>query len=144
MSTATFPAGTYNFDRPSAGVGLTRRGRLARTLLVLSLSIVLGAGFAMKAGAGNNVAGVNANSSASAQSLKAAKINGSSASNNGASDAAKSYVVVTVAAGETLWSLASQMADGGDVQSLVADIASANSLSGVDVEAGQKLRVPIK
>ncbi len=51
MSTATFPAGTYNFDRPSAG--LTRRGRLARTLLVLSLSIVLGAGFAMKAGAGD-------------------------------------------------------------------------------------------
>jgi LysM repeat protein len=141
MSTATFPAGTYNFDRPSAG--LTRRGRLARTLLVLSLSIVLGAGFAMKAGAGNNVAGVNANSSASAQSLKAAKINGSSASSNDASSA-KSYVVVTVAAGETLWSLASQMADGGDVQSLVAEIASANSLNGVDVEAGQKLRVPIK
>ena len=130
MSTATFPAGTYNFDRPSAGVCLTRRGRLARTLLVLSLSIVLGAGFAMKAGAG--------------YPLSAAKINGSSASNNGASDAAKSYVVVTVASGETLWSLASQMADGGDVQSLVADIASANSLNGVDIEAGQKLRVPIK
>ena len=122
MSTATFPAGTYNFDRPSAG--LTRRGRLARTLLVLSLSIVLGAGFAMKAGAGNNDA------------LSAAKINGSSD--------VKSYVVITVAAGETLWSLASQMADGGDVQSLVADIASANSLSGVDVEAGQKLRIPVK
>jgi hypothetical protein len=122
MSTATFPAGTYNFDRPSAGVCLTRRGRLARTLLVLSLSIVLGAGFAMKAGAGD--------------ALSAAKINGSSD--------AKSYVVVTVASGETLWSLASAMADGGDVQALVADIASANSLSGVDVEAGQKLRVPIK
>ena len=122
MSTATFPAGTYNFDRPS--VGLTRRGRLARTLLVLSLSIVLGAGFAMKAGAGNNDA------------LSAAKINGSSD--------VKSYVVVTVAAGETLWSLASQMADGGDVQTLVADIASANSLNGVDVEAGQKLRIPVK
>jgi LysM repeat protein len=123
MSTATFPAGTYNFDRPSAGVCLTRRGRLARTLLVLSLSIVLGAGFAMKAGAGNNDA------------LSAAKINGSSAA---------TYVVVTVAAGETLWSLASQMADGGDVQALVAEIASANSLSGVDVEAGQKLRIPVK
>ena len=122
MSTATFPAGTYNFDRPSAGVCLTRRGRLARTLLVLSLSIVLGAGFAMKAGAGDP--------------LSAAKINGSSD--------AKTYIVVTVAAGETLWSLASAMADGGDVQTLVADIASANSLSGVDVEAGQKLRVPIK
>ena len=122
MSTATFPAGTYNFDRPSAGVCLTRRGRLARTLLVLSLSVVLGAGFAMNAGAGD--------------ALSAAKINGSSD--------AKSYVVVTVASGETLWSLASQMADGGDVQALVADIASANSLKGVDVTAGQKLRIPIK
>ena len=130
MSTATFPAGTYNFDRPSAGVCLTRRGRLARTLLVLSLSIVLGAGFAMKAGAGD--AGASGS-----DALSAAKINGSS-------DVAKTYIVVTVAAGETLWSLASQMADGGDVQALVADIASANSLSGVDVEAGQKLRVPIK
>ena len=120
MSTATFPAGTYNFDRPSAG--LTRRGRLARTLLVLSLSVVLGAGFAMNAGAGD--------------ALSTAKINGSID--------AKTYVVVTVASGETLWSLASQMADGGDVQSLVAEIASANSLKGVDVEAGQKLRVPIK
>jgi len=130
MSTATFPAGTYNFDRPSAGVCLTRRGRLARTLLVLSLSIVLGAGFAMKAGAGD--AGAS-----DSDALSAAKINGSS-------DAAKTYIVVTVAAGETLWSLASAMADGGDVQTLVADIASANSLNGVDVEAGQKLRVPIK
>lgn len=114
MSTATFPAGTYNFDRPSGG--LTRRGRLARTLLVLSLSVVLGAGFAMKAGAGDSVSG----------------------------DPAKSYIVVTVASGETLWSLASQMADGGDVQALVADIASANSLKGVDVSAGQKLRIPVK
>jgi hypothetical protein len=127
MSTATFPAGTYNFDRPSAG--LTRRGRLARTLLVLSLSIVLGAGFAMKAGAGD--AGASGS-----DALSAAKINGSSE--------VKSYVVVTVAAGETLWSLASQMADGGDVQALVAEITSANSLKGVDVTAGQKLRIPVK
>ena len=124
MSTAIFPAGTYNFDRPSAG--LTRRGRLARTLLVLSLSVVLGAGFAMNAGAGD--------------ALSAAKINGSSDSVS----VAKSYVVVTVASGETLWSLASQMADGGDVQALVAEIALANSLKGVDVTAGQKLRIPVK
>jgi hypothetical protein len=137
MSTATFPAGTYNFDRPSAGVCLTRRGRLARTLLVLSLAVVLGAGFAMRAGAGSNGVGINDASSSGGQSLSAAKIDGSS-------DSAKSYVVVTVAAGESLWSLASQMADGGDVQSLVAEIASANSLKGVDVTAGQKLRIPVK
>ena len=73
--------------------------------------------------------------------LSAAKINGSS---DVSDTAAKSYVVVTVASGETLWSLASQMADGGDVQALVADIASANSLKGVDVTAGQKLRIPVK
>jgi LysM repeat protein len=97
--------------------------------LVLSLSIVLGAGFAMKAGAGD--AGASGS-----DALSAAKIIGSSD--------AKTYIVVTVAAGETLWSLASAMADGGDVQALVADIASANSLNGVDVEAGQKLRIPIK
>ena len=128
MSTATFPAGTYNFDRPSGG--LTRRGRLARTLLVLSLSVVLGAGFAMKAGAGDAVASGNG-------ALSAAKINGSS-------DVVKSYIVVTVASGETLWSLASAMADGGDVQALVAEIASANSLDSADLTAGQKLRIPVK
>ena len=132
MSTATFPAGTYNFDRPSAG--LTRRGRLARTLLVLSLSVVLGAGFAMKAGAGDSVAGGNG-------ALSTAKINGSS---DVAGNSAKSYIVVTVASGETLWSLASQMADGGDVQTLVAEIASANSLDSADLTAGQKLRIPVK
>ncbi len=134
MSTATFPAGTYNFDRPSAGVCLTRRGRLARTLLVLSLSIVLGAGFAMKAGAGDAVASGNG-------ALSAAKISGSS---DVAGSAAKSYIVVTVASGETLWSLASAMADGGDVQALVAEIASANSLDSADLTAGQKLRIPVK
>lgn len=132
MSTATFPAGTYNFDRPSAG--LTRRGRLARTLLVLSLSVVLGAGFAMRAGAGDSVAGGNG-------ALSTAKINGSS---DVASNSAKSYIVVTVASGETLWSLASAMADGGDVQALVAEIASANSLDSADLTAGQKLRIPVK
>lgn len=132
MSTATFPAGTYNFDRPSGG--LTRRGRLARTLLVLSLSVVLGAGFAMKAGAGDAVAGGNG-------ALSAAKINGSS---DVAGSSAKSYIVVTVASGETLWSLASAMADGGDVQALVAEIASANSLDSADLTAGQKLRIPVK
>lgn len=132
MSTATFPAGTYNFDRPSGG--LTRRGRLARTLLVLSLSVVLGAGFAMKAGAGDAVASGNG-------ALSAAKINGSS---DVAGNGAKSYIVVTVASGETLWSLASQMADGGDVQALVAEIASANSLDSADLTAGQKLRIPVK
>lgn len=124
MSTATFPAGSFNFDRPSVGVCLTRRGRLARTLLVLSLSVVLGAGFAMNAGAG--VGSINSASSKSSQPSEP-----------------KSFVIVTVAPGETLWSLASQIDEKGDVQALMAEIASANSLKGVNLNAGQKLQIPL-
>ena len=94
--------------------GITRRGRLARTLFVLSLTVVMAAGFASKSGAGQDVAST-----------------------------APSYEIVVVAPGETLWSVAAAYASG-DVQGLVNDIREANNLKGVDLQAGQKLRVPIK
>ena len=62
--------------------GLTRRGRLARTVVVLSLSVVLAAGFAARSGAGDQVV------------------------------AATSYATVVVPAGATLWSVASAYSDG--------------------------------
>ena len=93
---------------------LNRRGRLARTLFVLSLTVVMAAGFASKSGAGQQ----------------------------GASTA-PSYEIVVVAPGETLWSVAAAYASG-DVQGLVNDIREANNLKGVDIQAGQKLRVPVK
>ncbi|MBI3429440.1 MAG: LysM peptidoglycan-binding domain-containing protein [Actinobacteria bacterium] len=92
---------------------LNRRGRLARFLVVLSLMVVLGAGFSMKAGAGNAL-----------------------------SHAPTSYVTVVVAPGETLWSIASDAAGSGDVRAMVDEIMSANSLTLPDVAAGQVLRVP--
>ena len=92
---------------------LGRRGRLARFLLVLSLTVVLGAGFAMKAGAGVSI-----------------------------QHAPKSYVSIVVAPGETLWSIASTAAARGDVRAMVDEIISVNSLSVPDVAAGQVLRVP--
>ena len=92
---------------------LGRRGRLARFLVVLSLIVVLGAGFAMKAGAGVSV-----------------------------TDAPKSYVTMVVAPGESLWSIASTAAGSGDVRAMVDEIMSINSLSSPDVAAGQTLRVP--
>ena len=93
---------------------LNQRGRLARFLVVLSLAVVLGAGFAMKAGAGNSV-----------------------------SHSTVSYVTVVVAPGETLWSIASDALVGsGDVRAMVEEIISANSLAVPDVAAGQVLRVP--
>ena len=94
--------------------GLTRRGRLARTLFVLSLSVVLVAGFASRSGANQLV-----------------------------SDSAPTFTTVVVAPGETLWSVAAAYATG-DVQAMVSQIREANNLKGFDLQAGQKLRVPLK
>jgi nucleoid-associated protein YgaU len=49
--------------------------------------------------------------------------------------------VVTVQAYDTLWSIA-QRHYGGDVREAVWRIERANSLSGADVRAGQKLVLP--
>ena len=70
---------------PSGSVSVTRlsrRGRLTRTLVVLSLAVVLAAGFAAQSGAGD-------------QKL-----------------AAVSYVSIVVPAGATLWSVASAYSQG--------------------------------
>jgi len=92
---------------------LGRRGRLARFFVVLSLMVVLGAGLAMKAGAGVSI-----------------------------HHDPNSYVTMVVAPGETLWSIASTAAGRGDVRAMVDEIVSINSLSMPDVAAGQTLRVP--
>jgi LysM repeat protein len=103
-------------NRPS-GIILNRRGRLARTLVVLSLAIVLGSLVSAKAGAGTEVAPA----------------------------AATSFITVTVAPGETIWSLATRMGThSGDVRGLVSEILEVNSLKSVDVEAGQKIRIPLR
>jgi len=122
MSTMTLP--TYRskvsvnqgFQANPSAVVLNRRGRLARTFVVLSLAIVLGSLVSAKAGAGTDIA----------------------------PQAAKSFVTVTVAPGETVWSLANRLAAGSDVRSLVSEIISVNSLASVDLAAGQKLRIPLK
>lgn len=104
------------FQANPSAVTLNRRGRLARTVLVLSLAIVLGSLVSAKAGAGTDIA----------------------------PKAASSFITVTVAPGETVWSLANRLVSGGDVRSLVSEIISVNSLASVDLSAGQKLRIPLK
>ena len=93
---------------------LNRRGRLARTFVVLSLTVVMAAGFASQSGAGQVEAST-----------------------------APSYEIIVVAPGETLWSVAAAYGSG-DVQGLVSEIREANNLSGFDLQAGQRLRVPLK
>ena len=95
-------------------ITLNRRGRLARTFVVLSLTVVMAAGFASQSGAGQVEAST-----------------------------APSYEIVVVAPSETLWSVAAAYASG-DVQGMVNDIREANNLTGFDLQAGQKLRVPVK
>ena len=98
-----------------SGVHLTRRGRLARTLLVLSLAVVLASVFGLSAGAGTS----------------------------DSVGAPTSFIEVTVAPGDTLWSLASRMAGGADVRAMVDEIASVNALASADLQAGQKVRIPL-
>ncbi len=100
---------------PSGRIKLNRRGRLARTLVVLSLAIVAASVAGGKAGADATVAPA----------------------------VAKSFITVTVAPGDTVWSLANQVSEGKNVRSLVAAIIEVNSLDSVDVEAGQKIRIPL-
>ena len=122
MSTMTInsvTAKTIDFQgfQANPSVRLNRRGRLARTLVVLSLAIVAA-----------SVAGGQAGADTSKKSSVAAST---------------SYVTVTVAGGETLWSLASALADGREVRGLVADIVEINSLPSVDVATGQQIRIPL-
>jgi LysM repeat protein len=83
--------------------------------VVLSLSVVIAGGYAMNAKAGSD-----------------SQVN----------PEVQSYVTVVVAPGETLWSIASKFSDG-DARSLVDQVITINSLSGGDVEAGQKIRIPL-
>ena len=91
--------------------------RLARSVSTLSLLVVIGAGF----------------STISAASDETTKPAGSVKSN---------YVQVVVTPGETLWSIAQLVADGGNVSEVVAQIVEINQLSTADVSAGTKLQVP--
>jgi len=104
------------FQTVPSGIHLNRRGRLARTFVVLSLAIVLGSLVSAKAGAGTDAA----------------------------PQSGQSFITVTVAPGDTLWSLANRLAGGKDVRSLVSEIISVNSLVSVDVATGQKLRIPLR
>ena len=104
-----------NSTNPS-GIVLNRRGRLARSLVVLSLAIVMVATFAFSAGAG------------STDSMAATP---------------ESFVTVVVGPGESLWSLAGRMAGDGDARSLIEEIMAVNSLATPDVQAGQSLRIPL-
>ncbi len=94
-----------------------RTRKLARFVVGTSLLVVIGAGFSAVG---------NASTPATPLHLSAAD----------------SYMTVVVASGETLWSIAGMV--GGDSSAVVDQIIDANHLTSSEVQAGQKLLVPLK
>jgi Tfp pilus assembly protein FimV len=96
-----------------APVRLTRRGRLIIVLSVMALLVAVG----LVLGHGSSQAAGRGSAAATSQTL-------------------------TVRPGETLWAVAARIAPHSDPRLVVADIESRNHLHGVEVRAGQQLRVP--
>ncbi|MFJ4037924.1 LysM peptidoglycan-binding domain-containing protein [Microbacterium sp. NPDC090007] len=55
---------------------------------------------------------------------------------------AGSFAEITVMNGETLWSIAQELAPGDDPRDVVAEITRLNALSGGSVAAGQRIAIP--
>ncbi len=53
-----------------------------------------------------------------------------------------SFTEVTVMSGETLWSIAEDVAPGSDPRDVVAEITRLNALEGGVVSAGQRIAIP--
>jgi Tfp pilus assembly protein FimV len=51
--------------------------------------------------------------------------------------------IVTVGPGETLWGIAAEASDGGDVRDVMAEIERLNALETPVLQAGQRIRVPL-
>jgi Tfp pilus assembly protein FimV len=96
-----------------APVRLTRRGRLIVVLTMMALLVAAG----LVLGHGSSQAAGRGSAAATSRTL-------------------------TVRPGETLWAVAARIAPHSDPRLVVADIESRNHLAGVEVRAGQQLRVP--
>jgi Tfp pilus assembly protein FimV len=77
--------------------------------------------------------------------LAIAVIGGSSALASGEQGApAGTFETVTVASGDTLWSIAQEVAPDADPRDVVAAIAGLNALGGSVLTAGQQLALPVE
>ena len=113
-ATRTFrPAMPAPRPAPTGQVRLTRRGRLV--VFVLALLVVLGLGLYWAAGS------VATEEPGTPEPTR----------------------VVMVGTGDTLWGIAADLADDGDVRAMVDHIEHLNALDSGMVVAGQRLRVPL-
>ena len=111
--------GTTDGGATKGSVRLTPRGkRVLRGTVGLSLLVVIGAGFS----AVSSAASVTHHSSPASQG----------------------YIRVTVAPGETLWSLAALVGEKKDLSVVVDQIVQANALTSSDITVGERLWIPAR
>ena len=99
--------------RPTTTLRLTRRGRLA--VFVLSVAVLLAVGFALASG-----------SMATAERGESVPTE-----------------VITVGTGQTLWDIAADVSDDGDVRAAMREIERINALESTMLVAGQRLAIPV-
>jgi LysM repeat protein len=104
--------GSYSTPVHRSHLRMTKRGRSVLLTLIAAPLVVMALAF-----------GINA---------------GGATATNSSTPLAK----VTVVGGETLWSLAKQVAPNADPRDVVADIMSVNRLSSADIRPGEQLAIP--
>jgi LysM repeat protein len=116
MTTATLsPQVNFTSSYAAPAMSLRQRRRLVRSILSLSLLIVIGAGFSAV----------------------------SSASDSHTNVGTQGFVKVVVGNGQSLWNLAT-IINSNDPTTIVDEIIAANNLHNSDVTPGQSLWVPTK
>ncbi len=101
---------------PTSRLRITARGRRVVAFLV-SLPLVVALGVAVVGG-------------------------GAALASNEEGAPAGSFAEITVMSGDTLWSIAEDLAPAADPRDVVAQITRLNALSGGSVTAGQRIAIP--
>jgi len=111
---SSFPRATRSTSTPAPRLRLTARGRLVfGALAAIPIAILL------------TVAGINASDAAATHTATS-----------------NDFTYVSVAPGQSLWQIATEIAPQSDPDEVVADILSLNQLASADVQPGQELAIP--
>ena len=100
--------------RPASAVRLTRRGQFVAVLLLLGLLLAV------------------------------LTVYGSHSAATGEAGAPVATRTVEVGAGDTLWGIASEVAEPGQVRDMVHQIQELNAMSGAGLQVGQEIAVPVR
>ena len=100
--------------RPASAVRLTRRGQVVAVLLFLGLLLAV------------------------------LTVHGSHSAATGEAGAPVATRTVEVGAGDTLWGIASEVAEPGQVRDMVHQIQELNAMSGASLRVGQEIAVPVR